>query len=275
MKGWVYVMTNPSMPGLIKVGFSMSDPELRAQELANTGVPGTYLVEYEVLTNNPFRVEQAAHARLSHRHEGKEWFRCATEEAVASIRVVVGGDIINEEFKKASRQKALEIQRKWQAEISTAQAKKDAEELAARTKIETELARKQENRRLAIEPVLAQAEKNDRICLVLQSWMKLYKMLPGKTPNWTWTLVSQVVLNSETPPEEAWVPHHPIFVGPISLKALPDGLPEDSQESLNAKAKAVLREHIEWAFDHGCLDKVASFLYSLPEKKWFHRGEQR
>lgn len=62
MKGWVYVMTNPSMPGLIKVGFSMSDPELRARELGHTGIPGAYLVEYEVLTGNPFQVEQAAHA---------------------------------------------------------------------------------------------------------------------------------------------------------------------------------------------------------------------
>jgi hypothetical protein len=47
MKGWVYVITNLAMPGLVKVGYSRKDPELRAAELNSTGTPHPFVVEYE------------------------------------------------------------------------------------------------------------------------------------------------------------------------------------------------------------------------------------
>jgi len=34
-----------------------------------------------------------------------------------------------------------------------------------------------------------------------------------------------------------------------------------------------LREHIEWAFAHGCLDEVFNFLTGLPENEWHHIGD--
>jgi hypothetical protein len=33
MVGWVYIITNESMPGLVKVGYSSKHPEYRAAEL--------------------------------------------------------------------------------------------------------------------------------------------------------------------------------------------------------------------------------------------------
>ncbi|WP_295427803.1 GIY-YIG nuclease family protein [uncultured Thiodictyon sp.] len=33
MKGFVYVMSNKAMPGLVKIGYSTKHPELRAEEL--------------------------------------------------------------------------------------------------------------------------------------------------------------------------------------------------------------------------------------------------
>lgn len=53
MRGWVYVMSNRSMPNLVKVGFSSKDPELRAKELAHTGTPHPYVVDYEALVRDP------------------------------------------------------------------------------------------------------------------------------------------------------------------------------------------------------------------------------
>ena len=64
MKGWVYIISNPAMPGLVKVGHSTKDPELRARELNNTGTPHPYTVEYEMLIEDPFRVEQQTHNAL-------------------------------------------------------------------------------------------------------------------------------------------------------------------------------------------------------------------
>lgn len=34
-----------------------------------------------------------------------------------------------------------------------------------------------------------------------------------------------------------------------------------------------LREHIEWAANHGCLEEVVGFLRQLSEDQWHHVGE--
>ena len=116
MKGWVYVITNKAMPGIIKVGYSMKDPELRAAELNHTGSPHPYVVDYEVLVEEPRDIEQAAHGRLRDKREGKEWFRCSTEEAIAAIKSVVGSRAQVENFKRADRAKAETIRQQKEAE---------------------------------------------------------------------------------------------------------------------------------------------------------------
>lgn len=116
MKGWVYVITNKAMPGLIKVGYSLKDPELRAAELNHTGSPHPYIVEYEVLVEEPRDVEQTVHGRLSDLREGKEWFRCSAEEATAVIKTIVGSKAQVENFKRADRAKAEAIRQQKEAE---------------------------------------------------------------------------------------------------------------------------------------------------------------
>lgn len=118
MKGWVYIISNPSMPGLIKVGHSTKDPELRAQELNHTGAPHPYVVEYEMLIEDPFRVERQAHKALQDFRERKEWFRCSCEEAIVAIQSVAGCQIISETFKRANREQA-EKRRKDQEEAQS------------------------------------------------------------------------------------------------------------------------------------------------------------
>ena len=86
IRGWVYVMFNEAMPGLVKVGFTLKDPNLRAAELDSTGTPRTPSVVYEALIESPRDVEQSVHARLKSKNEGKEWFRCSPGEAISAIR---------------------------------------------------------------------------------------------------------------------------------------------------------------------------------------------
>lgn len=97
IRGWVYVMTNKSMPGLIKIGYSTKDPTARADELG-TGSPTKYEVVYDVLVENPQAIEQRVHKNLAHKREGNEWFRCGISEAVSEIRAVIGKAAIKEKL---------------------------------------------------------------------------------------------------------------------------------------------------------------------------------
>jgi len=86
VRGWVYIISNEAMPGLIKVGYSTKDPVLRADELSHTGSPREYVVEYDLLVTEPRDIEQKVHQSLANVREGKEWFRCKISHAVETIR---------------------------------------------------------------------------------------------------------------------------------------------------------------------------------------------
>lgn len=86
VRGWVYVIVNKAMPGLVKVGFSTKDPILRACELGNTGIPHPYEVMYDALVDSPREIEQSVHRALQKEREGREWFRCSLETAIQAIR---------------------------------------------------------------------------------------------------------------------------------------------------------------------------------------------
>lgn len=116
MKGWVYVISNRAMSGLVKVGYSAKDPDLRAEELNHTNSPHPFVVEYDMLIEEPYQIEQRAHKYLSSVREGKEWFRCNAEEAIAAIQRAASGAAIVENFKRAHREKAEGIRRQHEAE---------------------------------------------------------------------------------------------------------------------------------------------------------------
>ena len=94
IRGWVYVITNKAMPNLVKIGYSTKDPALRARELAGTGTPHPFRVVFDVLVEEPRHVEQAAHALLTGRREGKEWFRCSEADAIAAVRACAKSAIV-------------------------------------------------------------------------------------------------------------------------------------------------------------------------------------
>ena len=64
-EGWVYVLTNEAMPGLVKVGYTMKDPAIRAEDLSKeTGIPMPFVVTYKALVVSPRDVEQLVHEDL-------------------------------------------------------------------------------------------------------------------------------------------------------------------------------------------------------------------
>ena len=97
IRGWVYVVTNISLEGLVKIGYTLKDPSLRAKELRSSGIPNNYNVIYEVLTTNPREVEQEVHSILKEYRENKEWFRCSVSKSINTIQSLVMENIIYEQ----------------------------------------------------------------------------------------------------------------------------------------------------------------------------------
>lgn len=104
MEGYVYVMSNKAMPGLVKVGFTTGTPEERASQLNGTHSPHPVVVEYFILVPDARSTERKAHRRLRAQCERKEWFRCTREVAIAAIKRSVG-DVTKREFSRVEQEK--------------------------------------------------------------------------------------------------------------------------------------------------------------------------
>lgn len=91
--GYIYVMSNQSMPGLLKIGRTDRRPETRAKELASaTGVPSEFKIEFTVLVSDSVSAERHIHEALEkkgHRHsKNREFFTVPLDEAIEIIRQV-------------------------------------------------------------------------------------------------------------------------------------------------------------------------------------------
>ena len=66
IKGWIYVLSNPSMPGLLKIGYTEREVEERIKELdSETGVPSPFILEAYCTSKNPRDDESRIHKSLS------------------------------------------------------------------------------------------------------------------------------------------------------------------------------------------------------------------
>jgi len=86
--GYVYVLINPSVEGLVKIGKTTKDPEERANELSTaTGVPTPFIVVYKAFFQDCGSAETYIHTRLaSYRiSENKEFFRLQLDKAINTI----------------------------------------------------------------------------------------------------------------------------------------------------------------------------------------------
>lgn len=85
--GFVYVLTNEAMPGMVKIGRSARLAEDRANELFTTGLPCIFDVYFRCLTSHAAELEKRVHKALeSHRvASNREFFRISPEVAAGSI----------------------------------------------------------------------------------------------------------------------------------------------------------------------------------------------
>lgn len=85
MEGWVYVLSNPCMPGIYKVGMTTTSPEIRARELSSaTGVPAPFKIEAAFYTHSPLESEKEVHEVLSEWrvNDSREFFELSLGEII-------------------------------------------------------------------------------------------------------------------------------------------------------------------------------------------------
>ena len=95
--GWIYCISNPSFPGLLKIGGTWSPektPDVRAKELYTTGVPAPFKVEFAKLVSDPKKKETTLHQLLEQydcRHNpNREFFRISPEEVMTFFDLMEG-----------------------------------------------------------------------------------------------------------------------------------------------------------------------------------------
>ena len=114
--GYLYCFSNPSMPGILKVGMTERTPEIRLNEANSSDTwrpPTPYKLEFAKKVLNPKQKETILHNLLSQYTERinpkREFFRVSTEEVKAFFDLIDGDlwvkDLEEEEEKKKKKKK--------------------------------------------------------------------------------------------------------------------------------------------------------------------------
>lgn len=96
MSGIVYLLTNPAMPGIVKIGKTTNeDPQVRFNQLYTTGVPVPFECALAVKVRDENKAETALHVafgpyRINPR---REFFEIETDQAIAILSLLGSEDV--------------------------------------------------------------------------------------------------------------------------------------------------------------------------------------
>jgi hypothetical protein len=105
--GFVYILSNPDIPDLVKIGCTRRPVLERAQELASqTAAPGAFVVEAYFAVADPFDAERKIHEQVvATRVEGKEFFRIPVWQAVETLTELLG---VEPDYDRCGERKAVD-----------------------------------------------------------------------------------------------------------------------------------------------------------------------
>jgi len=118
--GIVYVLTNPAMPGLVKIGkTSRASIDTRLNELYSTGVPVPFECAFAAKVQDESKVEKAFHMAFGpYRINSKrEFFQIEPEQAITLLELMVAEEVtpdLQEAAEKVDKESA-EASRKLKA----------------------------------------------------------------------------------------------------------------------------------------------------------------
>jgi hypothetical protein len=89
--GFVYVLSNPVMPGILKIGRTdQEDVAKRIAQLYTTGVPVPFMIEFAAKVDDPAAVEDALHRAFSpyRINPSREFFRLEVYQPIAILKLL-------------------------------------------------------------------------------------------------------------------------------------------------------------------------------------------
>jgi T5orf172 domain len=95
MEGIVYILTNPLMPGLCKIGVTLGELDARMKQLYTSGVPVPFECPYAVRVADAAKAEKLLHQAFGdHRvNATREFFRIDPERVRAAL-TSTGGQVV-------------------------------------------------------------------------------------------------------------------------------------------------------------------------------------
>ena len=99
MKGIVYILSNPAMPGIVKIGrTTRGDMKQRLKELFTTGVPVPFDCVFACDVDNCVEVEKALHIafRPYQIHPSREFFKIEPDQPMAILKLFDKKDVTAE-----------------------------------------------------------------------------------------------------------------------------------------------------------------------------------
>ena len=84
----VYILSNPSMPGLIKIGKTEKTAHERAEELYTTGVPEPFSIAYSIPSQYPEILEDILHKKFKQYriNKDREFFRYSADKVIEWLK---------------------------------------------------------------------------------------------------------------------------------------------------------------------------------------------
>jgi T5orf172 domain len=95
-KGIIYILTNPAMPNLVKIGkTSRDDVKIRMGELYKTGVPVPFECSFAGKVNDINKIEKAFHKafRPYRINKNREFFEIEPEQAIGLLEIICDEDV--------------------------------------------------------------------------------------------------------------------------------------------------------------------------------------
>ena len=102
-EGTVYVLTNPAMPGMVKIGKTTKDVSYRLSDLYSTGVPLPFECIYAALVKDVNETEKAFHIAFEPQRVNprREFFNINPEQAITVLKLMAIQDVTPIVQKKA------------------------------------------------------------------------------------------------------------------------------------------------------------------------------